>query len=342
MEKAVATTQQPTFAATAMAAPMLGMSIPFNSMQEILEFSKLMATAKGAVPALYMNNPGACMAVTMQAIRWGMDPFSVAQKTHEIRGVLGYEGQLINAIVTSMAPTTGRLQYEWYGDWSKVIGNFIEKTSEKGKYTVPGWTMKDEEGCGIKVFATMKGETEPRVLDLLLTQAGVRNSTLWATDPKQQLAYLGVKRWARLYCPDVILGVYSPDEIEAQPIGEREVGPGAAAGTSDLDIKPKARAKKTAETIATTESAPAAAATENAADPAPAASAEAAPVEDNPEAGTTYAQIADVLNKANSPETLSGAVERMTNFLAVGDNEQFRGELAGLYKARLKVLKASA
>ena len=59
MEKAVATTQQPTFAATAMAAPMLGMSIPFNSMQEILEFSKLMATAKGAVPALYMNNPGA-------------------------------------------------------------------------------------------------------------------------------------------------------------------------------------------------------------------------------------------------------------------------------------------
>jgi hypothetical protein len=32
--------------------------------------------------------------------------------------------------------------------------------------------------------------------------------------PRQQLAYLAVKRWARLYCPDVILGVYTADEID--------------------------------------------------------------------------------------------------------------------------------
>ncbi|VTM11692.1 RecT family [Raoultella terrigena] len=48
----------------------------------------------------------------------------------------------------------------------------------------------------------------------MLSQAQVRNSTLWATDPRQQLAYLAVKRWARLYCPDVILGVYTADEID--------------------------------------------------------------------------------------------------------------------------------
>lgn len=52
----------------------------------------------------------------------------------------------------------------------------------------------------------MKNEQEPRVLELLLSQAQVRNSTLWASDPRQQLAYLAVKRWARLHCPDVILG----------------------------------------------------------------------------------------------------------------------------------------
>ncbi|MNN40807.1 RecT family protein [compost metagenome] len=51
-------------------------------------------------------------------------------------------------------------------------------------------------------------------MTLLLQQARTRNSTLWADDPKQQLAYLGVKRWARLYTPDVILGVYSVDELE--------------------------------------------------------------------------------------------------------------------------------
>lgn len=48
-------------------------------------------------------------------------------------------------------------------------------------------------------------------------------------DPKQQLAYLAVKRWARLYCPDVILGVYSPDELmereeyDVTPTSEPEV-----------------------------------------------------------------------------------------------------------------------
>lgn len=59
-----------------------------------------------------------------------------------------------------------------------------------------------------------------RYVDLLLQQARTRNSTLWADDPKQQLAYLSVKRWARLYTPDVIMGVYSVDELE-----EREINP---------------------------------------------------------------------------------------------------------------------
>ncbi|WP_414107306.1 recombinase RecT, partial [Citrobacter freundii] len=50
-----------------------------------------------------------------------------------------------------------------------------------------------------------------------------RNSPLWKTAPKQQIAYLAVKYWARLYCPEVILGVYSPDEVE--PRTEKEINP---------------------------------------------------------------------------------------------------------------------
>jgi hypothetical protein len=52
----------------------------------------------------------------------------------------------------------------------------------------------------------------------------VRNSPLWEQDPRQQLAYLCVKRWARLH-PDV-LGVYTPDELqEAAPRVERDITP---------------------------------------------------------------------------------------------------------------------
>ncbi len=113
----------------------------------------------------------------------------------------------MNAVINTMAPARDRLHYEWFGPWENVIGRFTEKTSSKGnKYIAPDWTLQDESGCGVRVWATMKNEQEPRVLELLLSQAQVRNSTLWASDPRQQLAYLAVKRWARLHCPDVILG----------------------------------------------------------------------------------------------------------------------------------------
>ena len=66
------------------------------------------------------------------------------------------------------------------------------------------------------MWATLAGESAPRVLTLMLSQASVRNSTLWADDPQQQLFYLAQKRWARKYAPGTILGLYSADEIESE------------------------------------------------------------------------------------------------------------------------------
>lgn len=195
----------------------------YNRLQNL---ANVMANSGEMVPAHYRGKPDACMATVMQAARWGMDPFAVAQKTHIVSGTLGYEAQLVNAVITTMAPTKDRIHYDWFGPWENVIGKFQEKTSSKGnKYIAPAWTLADENGVGVKVWATLKGESDPRVLELYLSQAQVRNSTLWASDPRQQLAYLAVKRWSRLYCPDVILGVYSDDELEERI--ERDITPAA-------------------------------------------------------------------------------------------------------------------
>lgn len=76
-----------------------------------------------------------------------------------------------------------------------------------------------------------------------MAQAGVRNSPLWEQDPRQQLAYLCVKRWARLHAPDVLLGVYTPDELqESQPRVERDItpAPATASGMNKLiNTKPE-------------------------------------------------------------------------------------------------------
>ena len=201
-------------------------------MAALVQVAEIMASGTATVPNHLRRNKGDCLAVCLQAAQWRMNPFAVAQKTHVVNGTLGYEGQLVNAVITTMAPTKDRLNYEWFGDWARVMGKFEERESKKKidedtgkplKYRVPAWGIKDEEGLGIRVWATMKGESAPRELVLLLVQCRVRNSPLWADDPRQQIAYLAVKRWGRLHCPDVMLGVYTPDEL-AEPMTPRDMG----------------------------------------------------------------------------------------------------------------------
>lgn len=209
-----------------------------DSLDKMMRLAEVMATGRATLPKHFNGNPADCLAVVMQSMQWKMNPFAVAQKTHLVNGVLGYEAQLVNAVITTCAPVLDRLHYEWYGAWDKVIGKFTIKNGDKGEYRVPGWKLEDEQGLGVKVWATFRGEDEPRVLELLLAQARTRNSTLWADDPRQQLAYLATKRWSRLYCPDVILGVYSPDELEETAPTIRDVSPARGAAPTELPPYP--------------------------------------------------------------------------------------------------------
>ncbi|HDS3784405.1 TPA: recombinase RecT [Enterobacter ludwigii] len=186
-----------------------------EGMDRLVRFATLMADSKATVPAHLAGKPSDCLAVTMQAAQWGMNPFAVAQKTHVVNGTLGYEAQLVNAVVSSSNLLATRLNYRWDGDWSKVNG----KSDKSPNLTVTVW-------------ATLKGESEPRELTISMAQAGVRNSPLWEQDPRQQLAYLCVKRWARLNAPDVLLGVYTPDELqETAPRVERDITPAPATAS---------------------------------------------------------------------------------------------------------------
>lgn len=159
--------------------------------------AEIMASGSCTIPKHLQGKVGDCFAIIGQSIRWGMDPYAVAQKTHLVNGTLGYEAQLVIAVINAKAPIVGRLKFEYFGDWSKV-------------------KSKDDKSddVGVVVSAIMQGEIEPTTLSISMAQVGtVRNSPLWTADPRQQLAYLGAKRWARLHCPDVILGVYTPDEL---------------------------------------------------------------------------------------------------------------------------------
>ena len=70
----------------------------YSELEGMINLSKLMATSKVTIP-VHLRNEGDCLAIVMQSAQWGMNPFSVAQKTFLLNGVLGYESQLVSAII---------------------------------------------------------------------------------------------------------------------------------------------------------------------------------------------------------------------------------------------------
>jgi hypothetical protein len=170
-----------------------GMMAQFNALAELLSSSTI------TVPKHLQNHPGDCFAIVMQAAQWGMNPFSVAQKTHLVNGVLGYEAQLVNAVIQSSGAIHGRFHYQYTGE--------------------------DTNNLACRVGAVIKGESEIVWSEWLeKSKVATQNSPLWKTNPKQQLGYLQVKNWARLYCPGAILGVYSEDELQEFP-AEKVINP---------------------------------------------------------------------------------------------------------------------
>lgn len=180
-------------------------------MNNLMTFANTMSTAKVSVPKHLVGNSGDCLAVCMQAAQWGMNPFAVAQKTHLVNGNLGYEAQLVNAVVSSSTAIVGRFKYEYGNDW------------EGAKHGT------------VRAGAVLKGESEVTWGEWVdCSKVTTKNSPLWKTAPKQQAAYLACKMWARLYTPDVILGVYTPDELEDVKNVEKDITPAKNQQSADL------------------------------------------------------------------------------------------------------------
>lgn len=170
------------------------------TMESLMRVADLMASGRSTVPVHLQGNPADCMAVVMQSVQWGMNPFAVAQKTHIVNEHLGYEAQLVNAVVQSSNAITGRFHYEFKGN---------------------------SPGMECRVGAILRGESEVTWGEWMNeNKVTTKNSPLWKTNPKQQMAYLQCKNWSRLYSPGSILGVYTPDEFDApQPrnMGQAQV-----------------------------------------------------------------------------------------------------------------------
>ena len=173
------------------------------TMKDAIDFAQLMAKAGPCVGAAFRGNVGSCLAIYMQAGRLGMDPFALSTKAYLVNGNIAYEAQAVAAMVYSSPVLVGRLRFDYDGEGDDRV---------------------------VTVTGRLRGDTQPAVYEsppLRVMREGGK-SPLWKKDPDQQMAYYATRAWARRWTPDVIMGVYTIDEMEDADM--RDVTPRDDAG----------------------------------------------------------------------------------------------------------------
>lgn len=169
-----------------------GTKIAPESLGDIMRFGEIMAQSDIALPKHLRNNVGACVAVAMQALEWGMNPFAVGSKSYSVNGTIAYEAQLIAAVVNTRSGIQGRLKYRY-------------------------------EGSGDTLTCTVTGILDGEEFSYTSPEMGkitTKNSPLWKSDPQQQLGYFAARSWARRYVPEVLLGVYDREEMRHSEVNQ--------------------------------------------------------------------------------------------------------------------------
>lgn len=135
-----------------------------------------------------------CFLVVNQAVRWGLDPFAVAQCVSVVHGKLCYEGKLIAAVLTAKLGV--KLEYEISGE---------------------GEAMKVVVSASINGDPVVDSSGEVKTVEGTVAEwKTTGNGSPWAARGgyPRMLRYRGAREWARVHEPSIMLGVYSPDEMD--------------------------------------------------------------------------------------------------------------------------------
>src|SRR4051812_3767215 len=164
-----------------------GSLMPAN-LRDAMDLATMMSKGK-LVPQALQQSPSDCLMVIEQSVRWGMSPFAVAQEVSVIQGKMMFSGKIVAAALHTSGVLDGRLSYEYAG--------------ENGAMSVT-------------VTGLLRGEHEPRAVSVTLKDAKTANQH-WVKSPQQMLGYHAARVWARRHAPEVMLGVYAPEEFEPEP-----------------------------------------------------------------------------------------------------------------------------
>jgi hypothetical protein len=168
---------------------------------QMADIAKAMANSKEAVPIHVRGNLGMSIALHDMAMAWGFSPYMLANESSVIKERLGFTSHVFRAVMDKRAGLRGRLKVSYDGtgdDRTCTVTGHFKNELDPLSYTTP--PIKK-----IKPGRNDKGE--------------LRGSPLWDTDPDRQQFYYASRAFCRMYCPEVMLGLFGIDELQDMVAG---------------------------------------------------------------------------------------------------------------------------
>lgn len=153
----------------------------------------IMLSESDMVPDHFRKKTANCAIAVQLAMRLDVDPFALMQRLYMVHGKPGIEAQVVIALVNRRGPFTGPIEWEFAGqpgtDSRQCTAFATLRASGRRAEVTIGWATVKAEGW--------------------LDKAGSK----WKTMPDQMFRYRTAAWLARLYCPDVLMGMSTADEL---------------------------------------------------------------------------------------------------------------------------------
>lgn len=163
-----------------------GMETFNNAMQIAKELSK-----SDMIPAQYKNKPENCVIALELSNRLNASPFEIMQNTYIVKGKPSWSSQFIISRINSCSKFEGSLKFKFNEEQSLCRAYITEKSTGE-KLVGPTISLKMAQAEG------------------WITKDGSK----WKTMPQVMLRYRAAAFFSRLYCPEIMFGMYTQDEVQ--------------------------------------------------------------------------------------------------------------------------------
>ncbi len=167
----------------------------------------------------WVNNQNAaanCLIALNMANRMGYDPLMIMQNLHIIEGRPAWSSQFIIAAINACGKFSP-LRFEIMNHGMTDVEYIETYWENKKKQTRQIKTQIENVSCVAWAIEKATGERiESAKIDMVMAvKEGwyQKNGSKWQTMPDQMLRYRAAAFFGRIYAPEILMGIYSADEI---------------------------------------------------------------------------------------------------------------------------------